>query len=419
MDSRYLIWCKWCLPLLLLGFSCRPDPQVGIRTFIDAHHPLLQPVLSNPEIFEYQIHYVRIDRDANNRPSFETFAENSDPARYFYPASTIKMANAILALEKIRALDVPELTPFSAMRIDSARYPQSPFVSDSTAKDRVPHIAHFVKKAFLVSDNEASNRLYEFLGQDDLHRSLRGKGLNRTRIIHRLSDFRFGPEDNKYTNPVWFLNQNKVVFHQPERRASFEYVGSLHGEVRGKGFIDTSGQLIERPFDFSQKNFFPLDEQVRMMQAILFPESVPDSLRFDLNPGDYELLYKVMGMRPRESQFPEYDSTYSDSYAKFYIYGDSKKPIPDHIRIFNKVGWAYGYLTDCAYLADFRNNVEFILAATVHVNANGIYNDGVYEYEEMGIPFLAELGRQFYQYELSRKRVHAPDLSKFEVQFHD
>jgi hypothetical protein len=69
-------------------------------------------------------------------------------------------------------------------------------------------------------------------------------------------------------------------------------------------------------------------------------------------------------------------------------------------------------ITDCSYIVDFENGIEFILAATIHVNSNGIYNDGKYEYDEIGIPFLAELGRVIYNYELNRPRNRPPDLSR-------
>jgi hypothetical protein len=36
------------------------------------------------------------------------------------------------------------------------------------------------------------------------------------------------------------------------------------------------------------------------------------------------------------------------------------------------------------------------------VNKDGIFNDDAYEYEEIGIPFLAQLGREIYQQELKR-----------------
>ena len=86
------------------------------------------------------------------------------------------------------------------------------------------------------------------------------------------------------------------------------------------------------------------------------------------------------------------------------MYGDSEEPIPNHIEISNKVGCAYGYLTDCAHIRDTQNDIEFFLTATIHVNRNQIYNDGNYEYETIGLPFLAELGRLIYQYELKKER---------------
>ena len=65
------------------------------------------------------------------------------------------------------------------------------------------------------------------------------------------------------------------------------------------------------------------------------------------------------------------------------------------IRIYNKVGFAYGTLTDVAYVQDKNSNLEFFITATVLVNENQIFNDNIYEFEELGIPFLAALGRRF------------------------
>ncbi len=64
---------------------------------------------------------------------------------------------------------------------------------------------------------------------------------------------------------------------------------------------------------------------------------------------------------------------------------------------------------------DFEKGVEFLLTAVVLINDNGIFNDGVYEYDEVGFPFLAELGRVIYEYELKRQRAHRPDLSKWQL----
>ena len=76
------------------------------------------------------------------------------------------------------------------------------------------------------------------------------------------------------------------------------------------------------------------------------------------------------------------------------IYGDQKGAMHNGIRIYNKVGYAYGTLTDVAYIHDLENELEFFLTATILVNSNQIFNDDIYEFEQVGIPFLAALGQE-------------------------
>ena len=75
------------------------------------------------------------------------------------------------------------------------------------------------------------------------------------------------------------------------------------------------------------------------------------------------------------------------------VVADSVDPAPAHLKIAHKSGWAHGYLTDTAYIQDARPGRGFIISASIHVNANQAFNDGEYEYEGLGVPFLAELGR--------------------------
>ncbi len=125
-----------------------------------------------------------------------------------------------------------------------------------------------------------------------------------------------------------------------------------------------------------------------------------------------------MSELPSESKYPTYDtSDIFDSYAKFFMFAGKESKIPDHIRIFNKTGWAYGSLTDVAYIVDFKNNVEFMLAATIYLNKDEVLNDDKYEYEETGYPFFREVGKIIYEYELSRKLKHKPDLSLFKFDY--
>ncbi|MCB0372193.1 MAG: hypothetical protein KDD31_04185, partial [Muricauda sp.] len=176
---------------------------------------------------------------------------------------------------------------------------------------------------------------------------------------------------------------------------------TLKGVKKGRAYY-ADGALVEEPFDFSLKNYFPIEAQNALLKRIIFPEAFPENQRFNLSKEQHQYLLESMHALPPQLGYdPE---EFYDSYVKFFMFGDSTEPMPEHIKIYNKVGYAYGTLTDCAYIQDTKNNVDFMVTATILVNSDGIFNDDAYEYDEVGIPFLAQLGRELYQYELQRKR---------------
>lgn len=407
--------------VILLIFICNDSvfAQKNILQQILNQRPAdFDTIIKQPEKYQVQIIYTQIDRDAQNRPSFKTYTVGLDTNRYFYPASTVKMPAAFMALEKLNELKIVGLDKNSPMITGAGRYPQSPVVEDSSAENLTPSIAHYIKKIFLVSDNDAHNRLYEFLGQDYFNRKLYEKGYRSTRLIHRLSVSGFDVEANRYTNPISFNSPEKLLYHQGEVYSRWDAKLNLQQQQKGKGYIDGKDALVNQPFDFSGRNFISLLDLHRMLTAVLLPEGVTPKERFNLTDDDYRFLYTYLSMRPRESRFPSYnEKDYWDSYVKFFLFGDNKDRISDNIRIFNKVGEAYGTLTDVAYVVDFENKVEFLLSATILVNADGVFNDGVYEYDTIGFPFLAKLGRAVYDFERKRVKKHLPDLSRYHINY--
>lgn len=373
----------------------------------------LRIVASNPA-HQVQVMYTRIDRDSRNIPGFKTYTFGLDTNQYFYPASTVKMPVAVLALEKLNQLRIRGLNRSDKMRIGASTPPQTPVEFDSSATNRSPSIEHYIKKIFLVSDNDAYNRLYEFLGQGYLNEALFLKGFTRTRIIHRLSVSGFDTLANRLTNPVsLYKDDDELAFFQNEVYSQWYPDWTLRNQIRGQGYLDSEGQLVKEPFDFRFKNYVSLPDLHDMLKAILFPESVPTRQRFDLSKDDYLFLYQYMQMWPRESDTPAYPHLNDwDAYVKFLYFGSEKGTITDPVRMLNKVGDAYGFLTDVAYIANPETGTEFILVASIHVNKNGIFNDGVYEYEEIGFPFLKRLGRLMYKYDENRPRRRKADLSR-------
>lgn len=371
-------------------------------------------ILTNSTQYRVQILYTQIDRDKRNRPSYTSYAYRLDPTEYFYPASTVKFPTALAALEKMNVLKLPNKS--TPMRLDSVRTDQTPVRNDVTSSNGTASVAHYLKKIMLVSDNDAHNRLLEFVSPDELNNGLYAKGYRNLKINRRLS-VGSSPEQDQYSNPVAFFEllggALYTVRNIPLRTAKNQYsFPQLRDLKQGRGVMKKDS-LVNEPIDFAPSNYIALETLQKILRNVIFPEVAPEKERFNLLPADYDLLYTAMAMFPRESKFPKYDTSYHDGYVKFFMFGTSNDTIPRNIRIFNKVGNAYGYLIDNAYIVDFDKNIEFFLSAVIYVNSDGIFNDNKYEYDQIGFPFLANLGKLLYEYELTRKRTNTPDLSKF------
>jgi hypothetical protein len=263
----------------------------------------------------------------------------------------------------------------------------------------------------MVSDNDAFNRLYEFLGQEYINEELHKRGYKNVQILHRLS-ISLSEDENRKTNAVRFLDSNNTVLYEQGMQTS-KMVYAVRKDSLGKGFY-RGDKLVNEPMNFSKKNNIGLEELTSILQSIIFPESVSAKQRFNITEEDRQFLLKYLSQLPTESTFPPYSdkpTTYWPSYCKFLYFGSEKGAIPKNIRVFNKVGDAYGHLIDVAYFVDFDKNIEFFLSASIYCNSDEILNDDKYDYDSIGFPFMKNLGKIIYEEEVNRKRKIVPDLS--------
>ena len=402
---------------LMLNAGAQPKTDDQLREILSSANPeyrVLKQVLSDPARYRLQLIYTRIDRDKRNRPQFTHFYYHYDPALYFNPASMVKLPVALLALEKINRLKNDAVLPVTTLQFDSAYERQVAAHTDSSSENGYPSIAHYIKRALLISENDPYNRLYQFVGQQAIHRELWKKGYQSLRMPRQFMGFT--PEQNRYANPFRFLDTNGKILYQEPLRYNPDTIPYGEPILIGKGFM-RNGQRINEPFDFTRQNFISLGDMQQMLQSVLFPSSVKRKQRFNLTYNDYRFMQKYLSQYPSETMYPKYDSSqYYDSYVKFFFRKENHG-MPDSVRVFNKVGWAYGFLTDVSYVADFRHKVEYMLSATIYVNDDGILNDNSYEYDSVGYPFLYQLGQAIYQHELTRTRTRIPDLSELQITY--
>ncbi|HVI44366.1 MAG TPA: serine hydrolase [Chitinophaga sp.] len=364
-----------------------------------------------------QIIYTRIDRDDKQQPHFTDYRFGTGEGYYCYPASTVKLPGAILALEKLNNLGITGLNPDTPMLTDPLPGINPGVQHDHSAAGKLPSISHYIKKIFLVSDNDAFNRLYEFIGQETFNRRLWELGFRQARILHRVG-LPLHSEANRHTNPVTFRIGRQLLYEQPAAYSELQF--GPRNDLAGTAHIDHRGKKIDAPMDFSHRNRLPLVCLHEIMHRLFFPSTVTKEQRFRLTENDQRFLYHWMSRYPEESTNPAYDrEQYHQAYTKFLLYGGQKDlAIPDHIRIYNKPGWAYGFLTDTAYIVDTSNKIEFLLSASLLVNHDGMLGDDQRAFEETGKPFLKALGEMIYEIEKRRERKYLPDFHHLKADFH-
>lgn len=396
--KSFLIGCL-CLMLATMAHADDRASSPLLSEILQTLPEELWATVQRPE-HELQILYVQV-QETSNGPRFHEHSWGLAPERYFYPASTVKFPVALMALEKLATLKKHGVERGTTMLTDTAEDWQTKRHDDPSALSGKPSIEHDVRMIFLVSDNDAYNRLFEFVGVEAIHKRLRELGASQTHIVHRLAVKR-APHHGRFSNPIRFLNDaGDILYRQEAMVASQNY---HHGEtiLKGKGYI-SQGELIPEPMDFSDNNVFPLPDQHRLLRTLLFPDSVPEGQRWRLSEQDRAFVLTAMSQVPRECTETADAALRAkpDTYVKRFL-GWHETPIRDSLRYYNKSGEAYGYLIDNTYINDREHGITFFLAMALHVNANEIFNDDTYEYETIGDPFMQALGKVIYSYEQER-----------------
>lgn len=382
-----------------------------LLSLLKKYPPYFSDILNKYKDRNVQIMYTQINRKLNGIPDLTHHYFNIHADQYFYPASTVKLPVVLLALQKLHELKDKGIDRNTTMLTETACSGQTPVFNDPTTPDGRPTIAHYIKKILMVSDNDAYNRLYEFLGQTYINTELKKKGYEDVQILHRLNIF-LSEEENRQTNPVKFYDgAGKLMYSQAEQKSHLKY--AERKDSIGTGFYK-GDQLIAMPMDFSKKNRISLHDLHQILISLVFPEKVKSGKRFNISEEDRLFVLKYMSQYPTESMYPPYAAdtvNYWPAYCKFMFYGAEKVTPNESIRIFNKVGDAYGQMVDVAYVVDFKNNIEFFLSAAIYCNSDGILNDDKYDYNSIGLPFLKNLGRVIYDDELKRPYKRRPNLS--------
>ena len=365
--------------------SCNSNPiELVLKS-----DPYLKEIIKDKEDYEIQVMLTKVNHD-NTKIDFQNYQYQHDENQYFYPASTIKLPIVVLTLKKINELrskgsDITLKSKIILNNVDN--------YSNFKLQDSITSFQNLIADIFLVSDNSASNILIDFIGYNYFNDEMQNAGFDRTYLNHK-----FNPDP--YVNSTWQISDldNNMISSINDNQKIIKADDKTNGLDKGERRY-FNGEILDESLNFSEKNRFSITDMHNLIKYIFYPEIFDMANTFNLNVEDYDFIRYWMSRFTYEDIGEKFigDENFFETYNKFFIHGDEQSVSNEQIRVYNKIGQAYGTSIDNGLIKNYQNNVEFILTSTIYTNKNKVINDNLYEYDDIAEPFLAKLSRAIYK----------------------
>ena len=375
-----------CLLLSIILFGCSLETNPIKSSF--RKNDFLKEIIKEKEDYEIQILLTKIDQ-YNSKVDFQEYKYQLDDNKYFYPASTIKLPIVVLTLKKINELRSKgsEITLKSKIILN---YKDD--YSELVIRDSITSFQNLIADVFLVSDNSASNILIDFIGYNYFNHEMENAGFDKTYLNHK-----FNPDP--YVNSTWQISDldNNIISSINDNQKIIKADEKTNGLEKGERRY-FKGEILDESLNFSEKNRSSITDMHNLIKYIFYPEIFDSTNTFNLNVEDYDFLRYWMSRFTYEDIGEKFigDEKFFETYNKFFIHGDEQSVSNEQIRVYNKIGQAYGTSIDNGLIKNYQDNIEFILTATIYTNKNKVINDNLYEYDDIAVPFLAKLSRAIY-----------------------
>jgi hypothetical protein len=360
-----------------------PAPSTDLEHLLRAE-PELQPWLDGASKRRLQI-LVSVPIESPERKAELRRLGYRLGAEYFYPASAVKTCAAYGVADKLQDLrkEAGKARPLdfrTSVRFTEGEGRSKHFHTTTLRRE--------LEKALIMSDNDAHNRLFDFVGRDELAERLSRIGVRGARLVQYLGN----DADLRVTPVIELMPRGQKSFFVAQRLGFEPPPPPGEPVLLGQAHITASGIRVPKPMDFSPRNAIPVRELQDVLVAITRPDLIEEEPRpRPLDKADRADLLTILSSLP--SDLPRMAKSRTLDAMQKPLHIALRSALPGHkLKIYSKGGRAYGFSVENAYVVDETSHRSVFVTATIYANQTETLNDDRYEYEAVASPFIEKLG---------------------------
>ena len=369
-----------------------------LQNVLDSLENKYPKVIENPEKYRFKIVFTEINR-TKDKVNLETVGFRMDEKEYLYPASIVKLPTILIGMEE-----------YNKIHKKRARVTYETLIKFNKEKGCMPTafsvkignkleyytLDLFTKQMLGVSDNDAYNRMFDFVGQQQLNRRLKEMQFQDGKIIRKFV-LNCSLDQNRTSDSYVFLGRRNEWLYNRRGITNPDTIFTDSTYKIGKAYEGLDKKIVPRPFDFSRQNNLELVDLHKTLNGVVFPTS-SFAHTFDISEEQRKYVLSNMAKYPGEFSLDFNPKDFHPTYKKYLFFGkDTNTNYTNdslsRFRSFNVVGLSFGCAIDAAYIIDLDTGKEFVLTVGIYANEDEVINDAKYDYETLAYPIMKDVGR--------------------------
>lgn len=394
------------LIILALLCSCSLFGQVAntssasriLQNVLDSLENKYPKLIENPEKYRFKIVFTEIKR-TKEKVSLETVGFRMEEKEYLYPASVVKLPTILIALEEYNKIHkIRSRVTYETLIKFNKEKGCMPTAFSVKIGNKLEYYSLdlFTKQMLGISDNDAYNRMYDFVGQQQLNRRLKELNFQDGKIIRKFV-LNCSLDQNRISDSYVFLGRRNEWLYNRRGITNPDTILTDSTYKIGKAYEGLDKKIVPRPFDFSRQNNLELVDLHKTLNGVVFPKS-EFAHTFNITEEQRKYVLQNLGKYPAEFALDFNPKDFPATYKKYLFFGkDTNTNYTNdslsRFRSFNVVGLSFGCAIDAAYIVDLDTGKEFVLTVGIYANEDEVINDAKYDYETLAYPLMKDIGR--------------------------